>query len=127
MSWEYSDLSHEAKQAGGPENFIRNLAAFHYNKGVKAGKHEQSLVDFTVVGFVVVGYVVYKIIRKSIAKPRVHSITEAETREAKSQFVQIISDTENENQKKYETTEDFKRESEKDEIIRCQEPYINDT
>lgn len=25
MSWDYSDLSHQAKQAGGPEKFVKIL------------------------------------------------------------------------------------------------------
>lgn len=25
MSWDYSGLSHQAKQAGGPEKFVKNL------------------------------------------------------------------------------------------------------
>lgn len=40
MSWDYSDLSHQAKQAGGPEKFVKNLETFNYNNGLKDRKSE---------------------------------------------------------------------------------------
>ena len=40
MSWDYSDLSHQAKQAVGSEKFVKNLEIFNYNNGLKDGKSE---------------------------------------------------------------------------------------
>lgn len=90
MSWDYSDLSHQAKQAGGPEKFVKNLETFNYNNGLKDGKAEQAIVDLAIAGVAAGGYALYKIIRKRIEKAKEPKITVEEAEESRQQLIQAI-------------------------------------
>lgn len=90
MSWDYSDLSHQAKQAGGPEKFVKNLETFNYNNGLKDGKAEQAIVDLAIAGVAAGGYALYKIIRKRIEKAKEPKITVEEAEESRQQLIQGI-------------------------------------
>lgn len=90
MSWDYSDLSHQAKQAGGPEKFVKNLETFNYNNGLKDGKAEQAIVDLVIAGVAAGGYALYKIIRKRIEKAKEPKITVEDAEESRQQLIQGI-------------------------------------
>ncbi|WP_206538479.1 hypothetical protein [Kandleria vitulina] len=90
MSWDYSDLSHQAKRAGGPEKFVKNLETFNYNNGLKDGKAEQAIVDLAIAGVAAGGYALYKIIRKRIEKAKEPKITVEEAEESRQQLIQGI-------------------------------------
>lgn len=90
MSWDYSDLSHQAKQAGGPEKFVKNLETFNYNNGLKDGKAEQAIVDLVIAGVAAGGYALYKIIRKQIEKAKEPKITVEDAEESRQQLIQGI-------------------------------------
>lgn len=90
MSWDYSDLSHQAKQAGGPEKFVKNLETFNYNNGLKDGKTEQAIVDLAIAGVAAGSYALYKIIRKRIEKAKEPKISAAEAEESRQQLIQGI-------------------------------------
>ena len=90
MSWDYSDLSHQAKQAGGPEKFVKNLETFNYNNGLKDGKAEQAIVDLVIAGVAAGGYALYKIIRKRIEKAKESKITVEDAEESRQQLIQGI-------------------------------------
>lgn len=90
MSWDYSDLSHQAKQAGGPEKFVKNLETFNYNNGLKDGKTEQAIVDLAIAGVAAGGYALYKIIRRRIEKAKESKISTAEAEESRQHLIQGI-------------------------------------
>lgn len=90
MSWDYSDLSHQAKQVGGPEKFVKNLETFNYNNGLKDGKAEQAIVDLAIAGVAAGGYALYKILRKRIEKAKEPKINAAEAEESRQQLIQGI-------------------------------------
>lgn len=94
MSWDYSDLSHQAKQAGGPEKFVKNLETFNYNNGLKDGKTEQAIFDLAIAGVAAGGYALYKIIRKRIEKAKEPKISDAQAEESRQQLIQGIKNAE---------------------------------
>lgn len=94
MSWDYSDLSHQAKQAGGPEKFVKNLETFNYNNGLKDGKSEQAIVDLAIAGIAAGGYALYKIIRKRIEKSKEPKISAEQAELSRQQLIQGIKDAE---------------------------------
>ena len=94
MSWDYSDLSHQAKQAGGPEEFVNRLETFHYNKGLKEGREEQAVVDLAVAGIAAGAFALYKIIRKRIQKAKEPKISAAQAEESRQQIIQKINSSE---------------------------------
>lgn len=94
MSWDYSDLSHKAKQAGGPEKFVKDLEIFNYNNGLKDGKAKQAIVDLAIAGVAVGGYALYKIIRKRIKKTNEPKVTAAQAAASREQLIQCLKDAE---------------------------------
>ena len=94
MSWDYSDLSHQAKQAGGPEKIVKNLETFNYNNGLKDGKTEQVIVDLVIAGVSAGGYALYKIIRKRIEKSKEPKISAAQAEESRQQLIQGVKNAE---------------------------------
>lgn len=98
MSWDYSELSHMAKQAGGPEKFVKDLETFNYNNGMKDGKAEQAIKDLAIAGIVAGGYALYKVIRKRIKKEKEPTVTEVEAKESRQQLIQGIKNFDEESQ-----------------------------
>lgn len=94
MSWDYSDLSHQAKQAGGPEKFVKDLETFNYNSGLSDGKKEQAIADLAVADVVAGGYALYKIIRKRIEKAQQPKISAAQVAESRKQLIQGLKNAE---------------------------------
>lgn len=94
MSWDYSELSHIAKQAGGPEKFVKNLETYNYNNGVKDGKAEQAIVDLSIAGVAAGGYALYKIIRKRIEKTKEPKVIATQAADSREQLIQGLKDAE---------------------------------
>ena len=94
MSWDYSELSHQAKQLGGPEKFVKNLESFNYNKGLRDGKKEQTIVFLAIAGVAGGGYVLFKKIRDHIKKTKEPQISAAQADESRNQLIQTIKDAE---------------------------------
>lgn len=94
MSWDYSDLSHKAKQAGGPEKLVSDLETFNYNNGMKDGKTEQAVIDLAIAGVAAGGYALYKIIRRRLEKAKEPKISAAQADESRQQIIQGIKDAE---------------------------------
>lgn len=106
MSWDYSDLSHKAKQAGGPEKFVKDLEEFNYNNGLKDGKSEQAIVDIAIAGVVAGGYALYKIIRKRIEKAKEPKISAEQAERSRQQLIQGIKEAETVEPSAYDVLED---------------------
>lgn len=94
MSWDYSDLSHQAKQAGGPEKYLNKIEKFNYNNGLKDGKTEQFIFDLAIVGMISGGYILYKTIRKRIKKADEAKISVTEAKKSRQQLIKGIKNVE---------------------------------
>lgn len=90
MSWDYSDLSHTAKEAGGPEKYIKDLETFNYNNGFKDGKSEQVTLDLAVAGILVGVYTLCKYIRNRIKKKATPEITATQAEYAREELIKGI-------------------------------------
>lgn len=93
MSWDYSDLSHQAKQGGGPEKFIKNLEKFNYDNGLREGKAEQAKFDLMIAGTCAGFWALYKsiqIIRNRIEKAKEPKISTAQAEESRQQLIRGI-------------------------------------
>lgn len=91
MSWDYSDLSHQAKAAGGPEKLLETIEKFNYQEGVKDGKNSQNpviaLVGLFCLGIGVGGVKLYQFVRGEIKKSQQLKIMEVEASEARECLV----------------------------------------
>lgn len=96
MNWDYSDLSHQAKQAGGPEKFVKDIETFNYNNGLRDGKAEQAKEDFIIAaGVVIVSVIVKKVLKKKHSKKAKEPEISAEQAEkSRQRLILIIKNSE---------------------------------
>jgi hypothetical protein len=97
MKWDYADLSHTVKEAGGPEKYIETLEKYNFQKGIESGKKEQGTM--MLIAYAAGGVTLYVISRLykhfNNKKPKKPIITDAEAAEAKEKFIKIMNEESN--------------------------------
>lgn len=94
MSWNYADLSHAAKECGGPEALMRIIEGRGFQEGIKRGKIQMIPIMFLVLaGSVAITVAVQnreKIV--SFYETRLRKITREECEAAKDTLIQGIKE-----------------------------------
>lgn len=90
MSWNYADLSHAAKECGGPEALMKIIEGRGFQEGIKRGRIQTVLI---LAGPVAVTFVVKnreKIV--SFCEAKMKKITRKECEAAKDTLIQGIKE-----------------------------------
>lgn len=90
MSWNYADLSHAAKECGGPEALMKIIEGRGFQEGIKRGRIQTALI---LAGPVAVTFIIKnreKIV--SFCEAKMKKITRKECEAAKDTLIQGIKE-----------------------------------
>ena len=91
-NWDYSDLSHAASEAGGPQKFVDQVADINFQRGVQAEKSTEGwkgiLIVSAAIGLWEGGKALYK--RHKLKKAAKQQALLEASNESKRKFVESI-------------------------------------